>query len=162
MMIHDFDLARFILDEDPVEIRAVGSSLVSPEIGALGDVDTAMTVMKTPSGVLCHINCSRRSVYGYDQRVEAFGSDGMLISGNRTATSLERWGKHATAARDPLLAFFIERYAESYRAEVAAFIDSVEQGRQPSPSFEDGRRAMILADAAGESMRSGRAVQPTY
>lgn len=162
MMIHDFDLARFILDEDPIEVRAVASSLVDPEIGAAGDVDNAMVVMKTPSGALCHINCSRRSVYGYDQRVEAFGSEGMVISGNHATTNLERWDKQATASREPLLPFFIERYAESYRAQISAFVDAVEQDSAPSPSFEDGRRAMILADAAAESLRSGRAVRPVY
>ena len=85
MMIHDFDLARFVLAEEPVSITAIGSVHVTPEIAALGDVDTAMVLMTTASGVQCHINCSRRAVYGYDQRLEAHGSAGMARSENHSA-----------------------------------------------------------------------------
>ncbi len=158
MMIHDFDLARFILDEEPVEVSAMGSVMVDPEAGALGHIDTAMVVMKTASGALVHINNSRRAVYGYDQRLEVFGSKGMVISNNHTATTLERYGETTSAAREPLLRFFIERYAEAYLAELNDFIDAVESGRPTSVTFEDGRRALMLADAAEESLKSGRAV----
>ncbi len=158
MMIHDFDLARFIFGGEFTEIAAMGSVLVDPRIGLTGDVDTAMVTMKATSGALCHINCSRRCAYGYDQRVEAFGAKGMLVSTNPTPTHVERWSGSATAARPPLHHFFIERYADSYVAEVDGFIEAVLQGRQPSPTFEDGRRALILAEAAGESMRTGRVV----
>ncbi len=159
MMIHDFDLSRFIFGEEPVEVSAMGSVLVDQQIGEAGDIDTAMVTMRMASGALCNINCSRRCSYGYDQRVEAFGSKGMLISANPTPTNVERWGKTATAARPPLHHFFIERYSDSYDAEVAAFIDAVEQGRQPSPAFEDGRKALVLADAASESNKTGRSIQ---
>ncbi len=158
MMIHDFDLARFILGGEFVEVAAMGSVLVDARIGAAGDVDTAMVAMKAASGALCHINCSRRCAYGYDQRVEAFGAKGMLVSANPTPTHVERWSGSTTAARPPLHHFFIERYAGAYAAEVNAFVEAVEQGRQPSPTFEDGRRALILAEAAGESARTGRVV----
>lgn len=158
MAIHDFDLARFIFAEEFVEVSALGSVLTDERIGAAGDVDTAMIVMKTASGALCCINCSRRCAYGYDQRVEAFGAKGMLVSANPTPTQIERWGGSATAARPPLHHFFIERYAASYVAEVEAFVEAVEQGRQPSPTFEDGRQALILADAAGQSAKTGRVV----
>ncbi len=162
MMIHDFDLARFITADEPVEVSAIGSALVEPEIASLGDIDTAMVMMKLTSGALCHINCSRRAVYGYDQRVEAFGPGGMLLSNNCTRTTVERYGKQATAAREPLLNFFIERYSEAYFNQVNAFVDAVEQGTAASPSFEDGRRALILANAAGESLETGRSVKVVY
>ena len=162
MMIHDFDLARFIMAEEPVEVSAMGSALVSPEIASFGDIDTAMVLMKMASGGLCHINCSRRAVYGYDQRVEAFGPGGMLLSNNHTRTTVERYGKQATAAREPLLNFFIDRYSEAYFNQVNAFVDAVEQGRPAAPSFEDGRRALILANAAAESLETGRSVKVVY
>jgi myo-inositol 2-dehydrogenase/D-chiro-inositol 1-dehydrogenase len=162
MMIHDFDMARFVLGEEPVEVFAAGSVKVDPAIGAIGDVDTAMVTMKTASGVLVHINNSRRAVYGYDQRIEAFGSMGMLLSDNRRATTLERHTERATAAKEPLLRFFIERYAEAYARELDDFIAAVEKGAPPAVGFEDGRRALILADAAFESNRIGRPVKVRY
>jgi len=162
MMIHDFDLARFILGEDPMEISATGSIQIEPGLAELDDIDSAMVIMKTASGKLCHINCSRRAVYGYDQRVEALGDSGMLISGNRTSTALERYDEKSTAAREPLLNFFIERYTESYLNQITAFIDAVENGQTPSPSFEDGRRALMLADAAGESLRTGQTIRLSF
>ncbi len=162
MMIHDFDLARFVMGEEPTEISAMGSALVNPDIASMGDIDTAMVVMKMTSGALCHINCSRRAVYGYDQRIEAFGPGGMLLSNNHTRTTVERYGKQATAAREPLLNFFIERYSEAYFNQVNAFVDAVEQGGAAAPSFEDGRRALILANAAGESLETGRSVKVVY
>lgn len=162
MMIHDFDLARFILGEDPMEISASGSIQIEPGLKELDDIDSAMVIMKTASGKLCHINCSRRAVYGYDQRVEALGESGMLISGNRTSTALERYDEKSTAAREPLLNFFMERYTESYLNQITAFIDAVENGQTPSPSFEDGRRALMLADAAEESLRTGKTIRLSF
>lgn len=159
MMIHDFDLARFILGEEIVEVTASGSVLVDPAIGEAGDIDSAMAVMKTATGKLCHINNSRRASYGYDQRVEAFGSAGMVISNNRTATTVERYSAAATGVREPLLNFFIDRYGDAYRNQINDFIDAVRNNRAPSPGFEDGLQALILADAALESLRSGRTVR---
>ena len=157
MMIHDFDMARFILREEPVRLFAAGAALIAPEACArAADVDTAMVVMQTASGALCHINCSRRAVYGYDQRVEVFGEKGMLLSDNCTATQVTHHGAHHTAARPPLHEFFVERYADAYRLQLDAFVESVDNARAPSPTFEDGRRALLLAEAAEQSMRSGR------
>ena len=157
MMIHDFDMARAILPAEPVRVFAAGAALVAPDVcEAADDVDTAMAILQTEGGALCHINCSRRAVYGYDQRVEAFGSGGMLISCNRPADNVESFHAGATSARAPLLNFFIDRYADSYRLQLDAFADAVESGRPPSPSFEDGRRALMLADAAEHSRRSGQ------
>jgi myo-inositol 2-dehydrogenase/D-chiro-inositol 1-dehydrogenase len=162
MTIHDFDLARFILGDDPVEVYAAGSIKVDPELADLGDVDTAMIVMKTASGVLVHINNSRRAVYGYDQRVEAFGSAGMVQSDNWRATTLKRYTSGSTDSQDRLLDFFIERYSKAYTAQMNAFVTAVTKQEAPSPSFEDGRRALILADAAWEATRSGRSVEVRY
>jgi myo-inositol 2-dehydrogenase/D-chiro-inositol 1-dehydrogenase len=162
MMIHDFDLARFVLGEEPVEIFATGGALFDKNAESLGDVDTAMVIMRTASGALCHINCSRRAVFGYDQRLEAFGSKGMVRSRNRRATTVERYTETATGTRDPLLNFFIERYEEAYVAEIADFIARVEKREPVAVTFEDGRRALLLADAANESLASGRVIPVTY
>jgi myo-inositol 2-dehydrogenase/D-chiro-inositol 1-dehydrogenase len=162
MMIHDFDLARFVVGEDPVEVFAMGSVKVDAAIGAIGDIDTAMVTMKTGSGTLVHINNSRRAVYGYDQRLEAFGSLGMVQSDNRQATTLTRYTAETTMAKQPLLHFFIERYSEAYLRELDDFIALVDGGGPPSVSFEDGRKALILADAAWESTRTGRTVAVDY
>jgi myo-inositol 2-dehydrogenase/D-chiro-inositol 1-dehydrogenase len=104
------------------------------------------------------INNSRRCVYGYDQRIEAFGSSGMLRAGNRYATAVESWSAERTAARDPVLHFFIERYAEAYESELDTFVTSLEEGRPMSPDFADGVEALRLAMAAEESLRTGRAI----
>ena len=162
MMIHDFDLARFVLGEEPVEVFATGGALFDKNAESLGDVDTAMVIMRTASGALCHINCSRRAVFGYDQRLEAFGSKGMVRSRNRRGTTVERYTDAATGARDPLLNFFIERYDEAYVAELADFIARVEKREPLAVTFEDGRRALLLADAANESRASGRVIPVTY
>ncbi len=159
MMIHDLDLARFLLAEEPTEIFATASTLVNDEIGAIGDVDTAMVILRTSGGVLCHINNSRRAVYGYDQRVEVFGSGGMVRSDNLRATSVKLYTSEATGVQDPLLRFFIERYAESYRLELDDFVRCVMEDREPGVTFEDGARALQLANAAVESLQTGRLVK---
>lgn len=161
-VVHDFDLARFILDEEPALLCVAGAALTSDLVREIGDIDTAMVVMQTASGVLCHINVSRRAAYGYDQRVEAFGEKGMLISGNHTATNVEFHTAQATSAREPLLHFFIERYAESYRLQLDAFAAAVSGECAPSPNFEDGRRAQILSDAAALSFREKKWVEVDY
>ena len=106
MMIHDFDMARFLLGEEPVEVHALGSVLVDPAIGKAGDVDTAMVMLKTASGKLCQISCSRRATYGYDQRLEVHGSDGMLRAGNIHETTVEKAGKGGFTS-DPVQNFFL-------------------------------------------------------
>lgn len=158
MAIHDLDLARWLMGEEPVEVVARASCRIDPAIGAIGDIDTAMAILKTARGTLCHINNSRRAVYGYDQRVELFGSKGMLRTENHRESSIRRSTAAATDCRQPLLHFFIERYAASYARELDAFITAVETGRTPPVTAEDGRRALVLADAALESHRTGRTV----
>jgi myo-inositol 2-dehydrogenase/D-chiro-inositol 1-dehydrogenase len=158
MMIHDFDMARFLIGEEPVEVHAVGSCLVDREIAAAGDVDTAAVLLKTASGKIAQISNSRRATYGYDQRVEVHGSLGLLAAGNRRPTTVE----HAGAAgylRDPVLPFFLERYAEAYRLELDAFVATVLDGAPLAPSGEDGLRAQLLADAATQAAATGRQVR---
>jgi myo-inositol 2-dehydrogenase/D-chiro-inositol 1-dehydrogenase len=158
MMIHDFDMARFLLGEDPVEVQALGSSLVDPEIGKAGDVDTAVVQMKTKSGKLCQISNSRRATYGYDQRIEVHGSKGLLRAGNVHETTVEQAGGKGFTT-DPVQNFFLERYAMAYRRELDAFLAVVKSGRAPSPSGLDGLKAQLLADAATQSAQSGKPVR---
>jgi len=158
MTIHDFDMARWLLGEEPVELFAYGSCLVDPAVAKAGDTDSAMIVMKTASGRLAHINNSRRAAYGYDQRLEVHGAKGRLIAGNRTATTVELADGNAVSADKPLY-FFLERYADAYRAELAAFVAAV-QAKQPMPvGAADGRQAIVLAEAAVKSLRTGRPVK---
>jgi myo-inositol 2-dehydrogenase/D-chiro-inositol 1-dehydrogenase len=158
MTIHDFDLARYFAGEI-VEVHAMGANLVDPAIGAAGDIDAAMVTLRAASGALIHINNSRRCAYGYDQRLEVFGERGMLLAGNRTATTVQSFGATHTGAGDVVLPFFIERYADAYANEVAHFVESVAAGTVPLTSFQDGAEALRLADAAIESLKTGRAVR---
>jgi len=160
MTIHDFDLARFMLGEEPTEVFAIANALIDPGLGAeLGEVDSAMFVLRTASGKQCHINNSRTAVYGYDQRVELMGSAGMLISDNRKPHEMRRFTSKTVEASEPYQFFFLERYLEAFMAEIDGFVDCVEKGAVPLASFEDGRRALILAEAAYISMRERRLVQ---
>jgi myo-inositol 2-dehydrogenase/D-chiro-inositol 1-dehydrogenase len=158
MMIHDLDMARFLLGEEPVEVHAVGACLVDPAIGVAGDVDTAAVLLKTASGRIAQISCSRRATYGYDQRIEAHGSKGMLRAGNVFPTTVEKANADGFSG-DPVLPFFLERYAAAYKAELDAFLAAVAKGRDPSPSGEDGLRAQMLADAATKASQTGRPVR---
>ena len=153
MTIHDFDMARYLAG-DITQVHAFGANLVDPKIAKLGDIDTCTVSLRSKSGALIQINNSRRCVYGYDQRIEAFGATGQLQAGNQRATTVEYWGAERTSARDPVLNFFIERYAEAYRAELDAFIESVAEPRSMSPDFSDGLEALRLAVAAEDSLRT--------
>ncbi len=158
MMIHDFDMAHWLLGEVPDEVFARGSNLVDPEIGRAGDVDTAVVTMTTKSGKLCQISNSRRAVYGYDQRIEAFGSGGMLLAANRDGRSLESWTSEALCRQKPLY-FFLERYKAAYRNEFSHFLDCLEGKCAPLVGMKEGRIALALAIAARDSMRSGLPVK---
>lgn len=160
MMIHDFDMARFLLGEEPVEVHAVGSSLIDPAIGQAGDVDTAAVLMKTASGKIAHISNSRRATYGYDQRIEVHGSRGLLAAGNRHNTTVVFADGRGYSA-DPAMPFFLERYAEAYRAEIDAFVAGVLDGAPLSPTGQDGLMAQRLADAATTAAQTGQAMRLT-
>jgi myo-inositol 2-dehydrogenase/D-chiro-inositol 1-dehydrogenase len=157
MMIHDFDMARFLLGEEPVEVHAVGSCLIDPAIGAAGDVDTAAVLLKTASGKIAQISNSRRATYGYDQRIEVHGSLGLLAAGNQHATTVTRADAQGYQG-EPALPFFLERYAQAYRREIDAFVASILDGAPSAPSGEDGLKAQLLADAATQATQSGRPV----
>lgn len=160
MTIHDFDLARFMLGEEPVEVFAMAGALIDPALGKeLNEVDSAMIILRTASGKQCHINNSRTAVYGYDQRVELLGTKGMLLSDNRKPHELRRYTATTTETSQPYQFFFLERYLEAFMAEIDGFVDCVEKGAAPLASFEDGRRALILAEAAYLSLREGRLVK---
>lgn len=157
MMIHDFDMACWLLGEAPIEVYATAAALVDPAIGAAGDVDTAAVILKTASGAMCQISNSRRAVYGYDQRIEAHGSTGMLLADNRRSTTVVCAGSGGYT-QDPAENFFLERYADAYRLELDAFVHCLDTGAAPEPGGADGLRALELADAAVQSARTGNAI----
>ncbi len=160
MTIHDLDIGRWLLGEELVELSAIGSRLINaPLMERYDDYDTAMVQMQTASGKQCHINNSRHCVYGYDQRIEVFGSKGMLQMDNLRPTTIRRWSEGATDAREPLLNFFLERYQQAYKAELDAYIDALAHGKPMPTTVQDGLQALRLADAAVESVKTGRAVR---
>lgn len=158
MTIHDFDMARWLLGEEPVEVFAYGSCLVEPAVARIGDTDSVMVLLKTASGKLAHINNSRRAAYGYDQRIEVHGAKGRLLAGNQTPTTVELADAHAVSSDKPLH-FFLERYAAAYRLELAAFLEALEHGKPMPVGAADGRQALVLAEAAAKSLRTGRPVR---
>jgi myo-inositol 2-dehydrogenase / D-chiro-inositol 1-dehydrogenase len=157
MMIHDFDMARWLLGEEPVEIFAAASVLIDPAIGEAGDVDTAVATLRTGSGALCQISNSRRAVYGYDQRIEVLGSNGALRADNVALSTVAFAGAEGIVGDKPL-PFFLERYAEAYRLELDHFVDALTRGTPPQPGGSDGVKALALADAALRSLQTGRAI----
>jgi myo-inositol 2-dehydrogenase/D-chiro-inositol 1-dehydrogenase len=160
MTIHDLDIGRWLLGEEPVELTAIGSRLIDPQMmEKYDDYDTAMVQMQTASGKQCHINNCRQAVYGYDQRIEVFGSKGMLQMDNLRPTTIRRWSQDVTDAREPLLNFFLERYQQAYKAELDAYIDALVKGSPMPTTVQDGLKALKLADAAVESVKTGRAVR---
>ena len=160
MTIHDLDIGRWLLGEEPVELTAIASRLIDPALmEKYHDYDTAMVQMQTASGKQCHINNCRQAVYGYDQRIEVFGSAGMLQMDNLRPTTIRRWNQDATDAREPLLNFFLERYQQAYKSELDAYIDALVHKKPMPITVQDGLKALQLADAAVESVKTGRAVR---
>ncbi|MEM7289469.1 MAG: inositol 2-dehydrogenase [Pseudomonadota bacterium] len=157
MMIHDFDMARFLLGEEPISVYAVGSALVDPAIGEAGDVDTAAVTLKTATGRICQISNSRRASYGYDQRLEVHGSIGMLRAENHLNNMVEI-ADTSGFRKAPAQHFFVERYQDAYLEELKHFFERVHEGKPPSPTVEDGLQAQLLADAASKSLVSGEPV----
>ena len=157
MTIHDFDMARFLTGSEVVEVYARGRVLIDPEIASAGDLDTAVVVLAHENGAITTIDNSRRAVYGYDQRVEAFGSQGAALSDNPlTSTTVLR---SATGGRLPTLPyFFLDRYIPSYLAEWRAFIDAVRSGKPSPVDGTDGRAPLVIGLAAWKSVREGRPV----
>jgi len=154
MMIHDFDMARFLLGQEVVELMAVGSCLVDPAIGEAGDIDTAIVTLKYENGAWGTIDNSRKAVYGYDQRIEIFGSEGCVIVGNPKPTEVIVNSAKDTISDKPLY-FFIERYQEAYLAEMKEFINCIREDKEPSVSGMDGKIAVQIGYVAKESLNKG-------
>jgi len=158
MMIHDFDMARYLMGEEVTELVASGNCCIDAAIGCAGDVDTAVVVLKFQSGALGAIDNSRQAVYGYDQRIEVFGSEGSVIVGNKTPTEVTVHKADSIHGEKPLF-FFLERYQEAYLAEMQHFIDCILQDKEPSVGGRDGRSAVELGLAAKESLAKGMFVR---
>jgi myo-inositol 2-dehydrogenase / D-chiro-inositol 1-dehydrogenase len=158
MTIHDLDMARWLLGEEPVLVSAVGARVIDPTLSQYEDYDTAMVLLQTASGKQAHINNCREAVYGYDQRVEVFGATGMLTQDNLRPTTMRVTTAETTDAREPLLNFFLERYAQAYRAEMEAFIDALVEQKPMPTTMRDGVMALRLAECAIESVRTGRSI----
>jgi len=158
MTIHDFDMARYLIGGEVEQIYAAGGVMVDPEIGKAGDIDTALITLHFANGVLGAIDNSRKAVYGYDQRVEVFGSAGMVACSNNTPNSAVV--SDATGVRGALpLFFFVERYTESYVAEMKAFISCVVNDTPPPVTGLDGRIPVVMGYAAKKSFEEKRPVR---
>ncbi len=155
MMIHDLDIACWLMNETPVAISASGSSIVNKAIGEAGDVDTAIVTLEFAGGELAVITNSRRASYGYDQRIEVHGEKGMLQAENVTESTLIKSTEDGVTSQKPVY-FFLERYEEAYAAELCQFIDVVTGKAESEVSGEDGERALMLADAAVRSLETGQ------
>ena len=158
MTIHDFDMARWLLGEEPTIVAAFASNLVDSAIGKAGDFDSANVLLETPSGKQAVITNSRRATYGYDQRIEVLGSKGMAAAENQREVSIEI-ANGSGFTRPPLLDFFMTRYTSAYAAEIATFVAGLTEGAAIAPTGEDGLRALALAEAAVRSVAEGRKIK---
>jgi myo-inositol 2-dehydrogenase / D-chiro-inositol 1-dehydrogenase len=158
MTIHDFDMARFLVGSEVEEVFATTAVLVDPAIGDAGDVDTAVMVLRFANGAIATIDNSRAAVYGYDQRVEVLGSSGMVATSNNFESNAVI-SDAKSVRRDLPLNFFLERYIDSYVAEMAAFVDCVLDDTAPPVTGEDGRAALVLGLAAARSANENRPVR---
>ncbi len=158
MLIHDFDIFRWILDDEAATVHATGSVLTDSAVGSVGDVDSTAVTIRTKHGRLCQINTSRRAAYGYDQRFEVLGSAGMLQAGNHRPTEVTA-STAASVSCDKPEHFFLERYRMAYANEMAHFFGALAKGTPVRTSIADGVKALELADAATLSWRESRIVE---
>jgi myo-inositol 2-dehydrogenase/D-chiro-inositol 1-dehydrogenase len=156
--IHDFDMARFLLNSEVEEVYAVGGVMVDPAIGAAGDIDTAITTLRFANGAIGMIDNSRQAVYGYDQRVEVFGSEGTVVVGNQTPHTAVYSNAQAVQSANPLY-FFLERYMDAYLAEMKVFFDCIVHDTPPPVTGLDGRIPVVMGLAAWKSYREKRPVK---
>ena len=157
MMIHDFDMVRYVTGSEAVEISAVGSCLVNPKLqeeSGIPDVDTAVVTMKMANGCIAVINNSRQAVYGYDQRVEAFGSKGMASDANDLVNTTTVMTVDGAKSEKPLW-FFLERYNQAFINQVISFVDAINNDKPVAVGAVDGLRPVLMAKAATESCRNG-------
>jgi len=159
--IHFFDMLRWLAGEDPVEVYATGSALVDPAIGEAGDVDTSMLILKFASGALCHINCSRRASYGYDECVELFGSQGMVVSRRKPRGEVTVY-KGESVISEGLHPGWLERMEPTFYRALDALIKAMEGEKIEYPTLIDGLKAQLIAEAAIESLRTNQPVRITY
>lgn len=161
MSIHDLDMACFITGEDPIAVTAAGTCVVDPEIGKAGDIDTAVITLEFPSGCLATINNSRRTTYGYDQRLEIHGEKGMLQVNNILEHQVVTTTNKGPTGAKPQF-FFLERYEQAYRAEWSHFIDAIAGNTTLSTTGKDGERSLAIADAALKAMQTGQRQKLTW
>lgn len=157
MLIHDFDMARWILGDEVVSVYATGACPGHPEIEAHDDLSVAAVTLRTRNGRVCQIHASRSAAYGYDQRFEVLGPGGMLQAGNLLPTQVVAWTASGIAGDTPE-AFFLQRYEKAYAAEMAQFLDALTQGTPMPTTIEDGIAALELAEWATRSWREGCAL----
>jgi len=158
MTIHDFDMARFVVGKEVEEVYAKGTVLIDPEIGEVGDIDTAVIVLTYTDGTMAIIDNSRKAVYGYDQRIEVFGSKGMVQGNNHFNDSHRLYTKRGIQGSLPLN-FFLERYADAYKTEIYDFIKSLKNGNEIPVNGEDGKTSLIIGLAAIKSLQEKRPVK---
>ncbi|NRB16471.1 MAG: inositol 2-dehydrogenase [Rhodobacteraceae bacterium] len=158
MMVHDFDMANFIMGDAPVTVTAVGSAIVDPAIGEAGDVDTAVVTLTYADGRIAVIKNSRRAVFGYDQRVELLGSEGLLQVQNVLENTIVKSTAAGVTSAKPTY-FFLERYMAAYQAEWAAFVAAITSGSPMPVTLEDGVAALAMAEAATKSAQTGQPVR---
>lgn len=157
MLIHDFDIFRWILGGEAVSIHATGGCPGLPDVAAAGDLSHTAVTLCTRSGALCQINTSRRAAYGYDQRFEVLGSRGLLQAGNVRPTQVVAWGEQSISSDKPE-AFFLERYRDAYALEIEHFLNALSHATPVRTTIEDGIKALELAELATQSWREGRAL----
>lgn len=158
MLIHDFDIFRWILGGEAVSVHATGGCPNMPEVAAAGDISHAAVTLRTRDGALCQINTSRRAAYGYDQRFEVLGSNGLLQAGNVRPTEVVAWNDQVISSDKPE-AFFLERYRAAYALEIEHFFDALVNGTPVRTTIEDGIKALELAELATQSWREGKAIE---
>jgi myo-inositol 2-dehydrogenase / D-chiro-inositol 1-dehydrogenase len=156
--IHFFDLLRWIAQDDPVEVHAIGAALADPRVGEAGDVDTALVLLRMRGGALCQIDSARRTAYGYDERIEVAGSKGMLESRRQQFRSVSRYVGNKII-EDGLHAGWFERIQASYYEALNAFVSDLRHGTALAPSIDDGLKALLIAEAATQSLQSGKPVK---
>ena len=158
MTIHDFDMARYLSGSEVVEVYAAGGVMVDPAIGAAGDIDTAIITLKFANGAIGTIDNSRKAVYGYDQRAEVFGSGGMAATANNTPNTSVYSNAQGVTSEKPLY-FFLERYMDSFIAEMRDFVAAIREGAPTPVTILDGRKPVVIAMAAKKSLAENRPVK---
>lgn len=158
MMIHDFDMLRYLTGSEIEEVYAHGEVLIDPQIGELGDVDTAAVIVKLANGAICTIDNSRETHYGYDQRVEVFGSKGNARAKNKTSHNVEISTKEGVETDKPLY-YLVERYMDSFALEIEEFIKALREGTPPIVGGADGLKALLGSVAADRSAKENRPVR---